>query len=96
MSNAHMNRVARKLIELGGRYTFDAGADIQDWVISEYVFAELVAAAVNYRVNGPLSLAVRGLLEAIRTDPTRCPILADSLQEAGCEDEALLAALRTT
>lgn len=35
------------------------------------------------------------LLAAIKSDPTVCPILADSLQAAGCEDAALLEALRT-
>jgi hypothetical protein len=37
-----------------------------------------------------------GLLDSVAVEPTVCPVLADALEEAGCTDASLLAALRTT
>jgi hypothetical protein len=59
--------------------------------------AGLLCMAIDFILNVhaiETNPTIHGLRVAIRSDPKRCPILADSLEEAGCE-RLILEALRT-
>lgn len=106
--NAYICRVARKLIAINPQHTrtWREGngtrtSDVpfpQPWQLTDDEMASIVWKLISlwwYRdpehslVQVPTT--IRDLTLAA---PIPCPILADALQEAGCEDEALLAALR--
>jgi hypothetical protein len=96
--NAYICRVARKLeriVELHER-VLRYGWSVPPWQMDGKQFLALVALAVGYECPGRVRGAVAGLLKAVETNPGVCPILADALEEAGCMDADLSAALRTT
>lgn len=72
--------------------------EIRAWDMTVDEFARLIDKVLSLVINlwsPPLANnTMVGLVERIKTDPTVCPILADALEEAGCEDSSLLEALR--
>jgi hypothetical protein len=96
--NAYICRVARKLWPLVALFESeprDFVHGLAPWNMDAESFATLVANATSGRCTRWVDGKVRGLLEAVEENPSVCPILADALQDAGCDDAALLEALRT-
>jgi hypothetical protein len=94
--DAYICRVARKLDRLVAADSEWSGpTGPPPWTLDKDQFADLVERVAAAWVLDPKHETVRGLAEAVRTNPTVCPILADAIEEAGCFYPELLEALRT-
>ncbi len=98
--NAYICRVARKIYAIRGSEGDYLNPNwLRPWELGPVDFKLLVKMAVQLFVpmfsgNGVTETAF-ALMESIPKNPGVCPVLADALEEAGCEDQALLEALRT-
>jgi hypothetical protein len=100
--NAYVCRVGRKLwsepVRRIGKRPLTT-EDVHPWILRRSEFAEFLIAIIQSRWPawpGSANPKIAGLVLRLHDDPTVCPILADAMEEAGCTDAALLAALRTT
>lgn len=99
--NAYVCRVARKIPPIVRFYVTPAGEEpmtrhfyrVKDpW---EMTPADLCLAVHSNIPQGIDNSIVWSLCATIRTNPAVCPVLADAIEEAGCDDQELLDALRT-
>ncbi len=104
--NAYICRVATKLKQPGlnpsPQYRIEQGPnggvqvpwrEVKPWEMTSDELRKLVESCIEqkYRIGN-----VADLTNEIVNRPEVCPVLADALEDAGCQDAALLAALRTT
>ena len=88
---SYVCRVARRLFAADPDRAFG-----DPWDMTAADLKELIGRFLNkWRPLPALPDVVVGLLRAIELDPTRCPILADAVEEAGCTDQSFLEALRS-